>query len=63
MSGLPEHVDEAAVWLGVHWFEAKRPLIPNLRRRFPKLTTKEAIEAMRIASEMQHKGGAHVDAS
>ena len=47
---LPEHVDKAVIHLVAHWWNFPRPLIPNLRRKFD-LTPKEAIDALRAASD------------
>jgi hypothetical protein len=56
---LSDAADKAAVWLGTHWWEAPRPLVPFLRRKF-KLSAIEAIQALREGSRMQHNGGADV---
>jgi hypothetical protein len=64
MTGLPttelsDAADKAAVWLGTHWWQAPRPLVPFLRREF-KLSSLEAIQALREGSRMQQNGGADV---
>lgn len=47
---LPEHLDKAAVWTTVHWWNSPRPLLPYLKRKF-KLTDHEAMDVIRSASD------------
>lgn len=46
----PDKIDDAVVWLIAHWFEAPRPLVPNLKRKFG-LTALEAVQVIRRASD------------
>jgi hypothetical protein len=47
---LPEHIDKAALWATVHWWDAPRPLAPHLVRKF-KISDDEAMQAIRVASD------------
>ncbi|MCT7375739.1 hypothetical protein [Chelativorans salis] len=54
--------DEALVHLTVHWWNFPRPLIANLRKRFPELSALEAVQVLREASDLA-RGGANGRAS
>ncbi|MER9840321.1 hypothetical protein NKJ59_03550 [Mesorhizobium australicum] len=49
---LSDRADEAAVWLSVYWWQASRPLVPFLRKRFG-LSSREAIHAMRESARIR----------
>lgn len=42
-------IRQAAEWYAAHRYDAERPLVPNLSRRFG-LTTREAVQALSIAA-------------
>lgn len=42
-------IRQAASWYAAHRYEADRPLVPNLSRRFG-LTTRESVRALSIAA-------------
>jgi hypothetical protein len=55
MSSLPEHIDKAALWATVRWWNSPRPLLPYLKRKF-SLTEDEAWQALRAASDEIMRG-------
>ncbi|WP_287151944.1 hypothetical protein [Mesorhizobium sp.] len=51
----PDPVDDAAIWVTVHWWTSPRPLLPYLKRKF-KLSDAEAMDAFRAASDVIIQG-------
>lgn len=45
-----DRVDDVAIWATAHWWDAPRPLLPHLVRKF-ELTDAEALAAIRAASD------------
>lgn len=46
-------IREAAKWFAAHGRDSGRAIIPTVRRQFPRLSPRAAIEAVRLAATLQ----------